>query len=111
MAVRCLLNAEQKCLVPTPRSSLLYAPGGKNHQNLTGKASAFRRNRQLLAQNLGPAVVADKGRELRTLILFPFLGKKTPTFGNNFHTLSRHEFMDRIEGMYKNRDIEQYFFR
>jgi len=39
------------------------------------------------------------------------VGKKKPTSGNNFHTLSKHAPMNGIEEMLKDRDNDKYMFR
>jgi len=89
----CSLPLWQTPLVPYPHSPGFH-PG-------SGAPGAESRVRSCGSQGSG----VDNSN-----IVF-IIGKKKPTSGNNFHTLSKHAPMNGIEEILKNRDIEKNIFR
>ena len=89
----CSLPLWQTPLVPYPHSPGFH-PG-------SGAPGAESRVRSCSSQGSG----VDNSN-----IVF-IVGKKKPTSGNNFHTLSKHAPMNGIEEMLKDRDNDKYMFR
>jgi hypothetical protein len=89
---------------------MLSAPFDK-HLEYLGRIAGFHPGSGAPGAGSQVRSCSSQGSGVNNTEIVFIVGKKKPTYSNNFHTLSKHAPMNGIEEMLKDRDNEKYMFR